>query len=32
MCSADGAELEGRSTNMFPGGPEGARAAGPQPH
>lgn len=34
LCSwtANGAELEGQSTNTFPGGPEWKRAAAPQPH
>lgn len=32
VCAANGAALEGQSTNTLPGGPEGERAALPQPH
>lgn len=32
VCTANGAALEGQSTNTLPGGPEGERAAVPQPH
>lgn len=32
MCAANGAELEGQSTNTLPGAPEGERAAAPQPN
>lgn len=32
LCAANGAELEGQSTNALPGGHEGERAAVPQPH
>lgn len=32
LWTANGAELEGQSTNTFPGGPEWKRAAAPQPH
>lgn len=32
VCAANGAALEGPSTNALPGGPGGERAARPQPH
>lgn len=32
VCSANGAALEGQSTNTLPGGSEGERAAQIQPH
>ena len=31
-CAANGAELEGQSTNTLPGGSEGEGAAAPQPY
>lgn len=32
VCAANGGALEGPGTNAFPGGPQGERAALPQPH